>query len=130
MSSLMRAKKCPFSVNRNQSEEMSHRMLRLKKRSGEIQTTKDFGQHETPKRHQCPDIAERSSQLDKLFNSRKFTKEVHLKPSDVGYGKPQEGTETEARGKKAHESISNEIIEMAELIWEHGQMTGENIKKE
>ena len=78
-----------------------------------------------PKRQQCSEIAELTSQLSKKLNPSHFTQEVHLKPSDPGYGKPQEGTETAARGKKAHENISGEIVEMAEIIWEHGQITGQ-----
>ena len=77
-----------------------------------------------PKKQQSSEIAEISSQLSKKLNPTHFTQEVHLKPSDPGYGTPQEGTKTAVRGKKAHDNISNEIIEMAELIWEHGRMTG------
>ena len=51
---------------------------------------------------------------------------MHLKPSDPGYGEPLEGTETAARGKEAHEKISGEIVEMAEIIWENGQRNVED----
>ena len=34
------------------------------------------------------------------------------------------GTKTEARGRKAHDDISREIIELCEVIWMHGQQTG------
>ena len=78
-----------------------------------------------PKKQQCSEIAELASQLNKNLHPFHFTQEGHLKPSDPGYGKPQEGTETAARGKKAHENISSEILEMAEILWEHGQITGQ-----
>ena len=110
---------------RRQSEEISHRMSRLSTKSKKISDHKQVS--EPPKRRQCSEIAELTSQLNKKLNPTHFTKEVHLKPSDPGYGKPQEGTQTAARGKKAHENISSEIVEMSEIIWEHGQMTGQII---
>ena len=109
---------------RRQADEISHRMSRLSLKSTKlISDTKQ--QSVRPKRQQCSEIAELTSQLNKKLHPSHFTQEVHLKPSDPGYGKPQEGTETAARGKKAHENISGEIVEMAEIIWEHGQITGQ-----
>ena len=109
---------------KRQTDEISHRMLRLSTKCNKLGT--DPKQNSVrPKKKQCSEIAELSSQLHKKLNPTNFTQEVHLKPSDPGYGTPQVGTETAARGKKAHENISNEIVEMAEMIWEHGQMTGE-----
>ena len=35
-----------------------------------------------------------------------------IKPGDINYGKPVAGSKTEARGRKAHERISNEIVEL------------------
>ena len=35
-----------------------------------------------------------------------------LKKGDANYGKPVAGSKTEARAKKAHERISNEIVEL------------------
>ena len=81
---------------------------------------------EPPKRRQCSEIAKLSSELTAKLNPTHFTQEVHLKPSDPGYGEPLEGTETAARGKEAHEKISGEIVEMAEIIWENGQRNGED----
>ena len=81
---------------------------------------------EPPKRRQCSEIAKLSSELTAKLNPSHFTREVHLKPSDPGYGEPLEGTETAARGKEAHEKISSEIVEMAEIIWENGQRNGED----
>ena len=109
---------------RRQSEEISHRMSRLSNKSNKVDS-KNKQVYEAPKRRQCSEIAKLTSQLDQKLHPTHFTQEVHLKPSDPGYGKPQEGTETAARGKKAHEHISSEIVEMSEIIWEHGQMTGE-----
>ena len=109
---------------RRQADEISHRMSRLSLKSNKL--ISDTKQHSVrPKRQQCSEIAELTSQLNKKLHPSHFTQEVHLKPSDPGYGKPQEGTETAARGKKAHENVSGEIVEMAEIIWEHGQITGQ-----
>ena len=108
---------------RRQAEDISHRMSRLSSKYNKTDSTHG-GQTVRPKKQQCSEIAELTSQLSKKLNPTNFTKEVHLRPSDPGYGTPQEGTKTAVRGRRAHESISKEIIEMAELIWEHGQMTG------
>ena len=43
-----------------------------------------------------------------------------MKKSDPNYGKPVEGSKTEARGKKAHERISHEIIELCSVIEDNG----------
>ena len=109
---------------KRQTDEISHRMSRLSTKCNKLGTDPKLTSVR-PKKKQCSEIAELSSQLHKKLNPTNFTQEVHLKPSDPGYGTPQVGTETAARGKKAHENISNEIVEMAEMIWEHGQMTGE-----
>jgi hypothetical protein len=34
------------------------------------------------------------------------------------------GTKTAARGRKAHQHVSKEIVELCEVIWNHGQMKG------
>ena len=108
---------------RRQAEEITHRMSRLSTKCNKnVSDTKEHTAR--PKKQQCSEIAEISSQLSKKLNPTHFTREVHLKPSDPGYGTPQEGTETAVRGRRAHQNISNEIVELAELIWEHGQMTG------
>ena len=83
-----------------------------------------------PKKRQSSDIAGLLSKLDKKFNSPQFTDEVHLKPGDPGYGTPKEGTKTAARGRKAHGDISEEIVKLCQVIWDHGQETGLHLKKE
>ena len=42
------------------------------------------------------------------------------KKSDPNYGTPVAGSKTEARGKKAHERISHEIIELCSVIEDNG----------
>lgn len=59
-----------------------------------------------------------------------FTDEVHLKKDDPNYGRPLEGTKTAARGRKAHEHVSKEIIELCEIIWTHGQIRGYSTEDE
>lgn len=46
----------------------------------------------------------------------KFTQEAKCDKSETEYGTPQEGTLTAFRGKKAHQSISREIVELCEVI--------------
>lgn len=65
------------------------------------------------------------SRLNSQSQGKQFTQEVHLKPGDPDYGKPQEGTRTAARGRNAHQHISGEIVELCEVIWAHGHMTGQ-----
>jgi hypothetical protein len=54
----------------------------------------------------------------------KFTQESHFKRSDAEYGKPQEGTKTAARGKKAHQAISGEIVELCQVIEANARIAG------
>merc|ERR1711892_765378 len=54
----------------------------------------------------------------------KFTQEVHLKKSYAEYGKPQEGTKTAARGRKAHQAISGEIVELCQVIDMNARIQG------
>eukprot|EP00090_Calanus_glacialis_P043326 TRINITY_DN76690_c0_g1_i1.p1 TRINITY_DN76690_c0_g1~~TRINITY_DN76690_c0_g1_i1.p1 ORF type:complete len:154 (-),score=36.65 TRINITY_DN76690_c0_g1_i1:62-523(-) len=56
----------------------------------------------------------------------KFTQESHFKKSDAEYGKPQEGTKTAARGRKAHQAISGEIVELCQVIQANARITGED----
>ena len=46
-----------------------------------------------------------------------------IKRGDANYGKPVAGSKTEARGKKAHERISNEIVELCAIIEDNGIKT-------
>jgi len=46
----------------------------------------------------------------------KFSQDAHCNKYDKEYGTPQEGTQTAFRGKKAHQSISREIVELCEVI--------------
>ena len=43
---------------------------------------------------------------------------THNRPST--YGTPVEGSKTEQRGRKAHERLSKEILELCEIIGEVG----------
>ena len=54
----------------------------------------------------------------------RFTQETQLKPSDAGYGTPQEGTKTAARGRKAHQAISGEIVELCQVIEANARISG------
>ena len=117
---------CSEVPKRRQSEDIAHRMSRLSSKSSKSSKKYPDKTQPTgpPRRRQCSEIAKLKSLLDEKLHPAHFTQEVHLNPSDPGYGKPQEGTETAERGKKAHEEISSEIVEMCEVVWEHGHMTG------
>eukprot|EP00092_Neocalanus_flemingeri_P012306 GFUD01013264.1.p1 GENE.GFUD01013264.1~~GFUD01013264.1.p1 ORF type:complete len:158 (+),score=35.57 GFUD01013264.1:137-610(+) len=70
------------------------------------------------------------SQVPGKSKLSRFTQEVHLKKSDAEYGKPQEGTQTAARGRKAHQAISGEIVELCQVIEANARIPGsdENCK--
>jgi len=53
----------------------------------------------------------------------KFTEETKCDKSQSEYGTPQEGTLTAARGKKAHQSISREVVELCEVIEMNSRIT-------
>ena len=120
-----------FNVPENVDEKKSRRRSDLMEcRMSQIlnKTNEDTGTQRKisnpPKKRQSSDIAGLLSKLDKKFNSSQFTDEVHLKPGDPGYGKPKEGTKTAARGRKAHSDISEEIVRLCEVIWDHAKESG------
>ena len=43
-----------------------------------------------------------------------------LKKGDKNYGKPVEGSKTEARGRLAHQRVLNEIVELCSVIEDNG----------
>eukprot|EP00092_Neocalanus_flemingeri_P032405 GFUD01035239.1.p1 GENE.GFUD01035239.1~~GFUD01035239.1.p1 ORF type:complete len:238 (-),score=69.36 GFUD01035239.1:14-727(-) len=110
------------TVTRKKTSLIDFKMANLFDKSAETSEPKKYSG--PPKKRQSSDIAGLLSKLDKKFNSPQFTDEVHLKPGDPGYGQPKEGTKTAARGRKAHEDISEEIVKLCQVIWDHGQLTG------
>ena len=77
-----------------------------------------------PKRIMSPEIAKLSGQINDKLNPTMFTKEAHLSKTDPGYGTPQAGTLTEARGKRAHRDICVEVVDMCQVIWDHAIRSG------
>jgi len=75
-----------------------------------------------PTKRQSSEISNLMSQL--MSKKQVYTNEVHLSKEDPGYGTPLEGTKTAARGRKAVDHVSKEIVELCEVIWTHGQMKG------
>ncbi|KAF7495567.1 Actin-binding Rho-activating protein [Sarcoptes scabiei] len=49
-----------------------------------------------------------------------------LSKEDPNYGKPVEGSKTEARGKQAAQLIANEIKLLTEIITKHGKMNDDD----
>jgi hypothetical protein len=49
------------------------------------------------------------------------TKAKHLKPGDPGYGRPPEGSQSEARAAKASDWVDNEIDKLLKVISENGK---------
>ena len=49
------------------------------------------------------------------------------KKGDSNYGTPVAGSKTEARGKKAHERVSNEIVELCAIIQDNGTKSGDEV---
>ena len=107
---------------RRKSDLLEYKMTKLFDKPADTSVTRKLSA--PPMKRQSSDIASLLSKLDKKFNSPQFTDEVHLKPGDPGYGTPKEGTKTAARGRKAHGDISEEIVKLCQVIWDHGQETG------
>jgi len=49
------------------------------------------------------------------------TKARHLKPGDPGYGRPPEGSQSEARAAKASDWVDNEIDKLIKVITDNGK---------
>jgi hypothetical protein len=49
------------------------------------------------------------------------TKAKHLKPGDPGYGRPPEGSQSEARAAKASDWVDNEIDKLLKVISDNGK---------
>lgn len=49
------------------------------------------------------------------------TKAKHLKPGDPGYGRPPEGSQSEARAAKASDWVDNEIDKLIKVITDNGK---------
>jgi len=96
----------------------------IKSRLNKNKDTKVIQVTETPRRHLSPEIAKLSGQISDKFNSTTFTRESRLKKSDPGYGTPQEGSLTAARGQQAHVDICVEVVDMCQVIWDHAIMSG------
>ena len=90
---------------------------------------------------------------NKLKKPSIFSGELHLQPTDPGYGTPQvmcdlscdlttdllcdlttdlatdlclvlqEGSLTAERGQQAHRDIAREVVDMCQVIWDHALMT-------
>jgi len=110
---------------RRQTEEIEHRLGRLARKRVEAQAKAAESLPFPPLKKQGTEILDLMSRLSSQAKGQQFTQEVHLKPGDPGYGRPQEGTKTAARGRNAHQHISGEIVELCEVIRAHGRMTGQ-----
>ena len=59
--------------------------------------------------------------LEDAMTNQGFVKDVgKMRRDDPNYGKPQEGTKTAERGRKAHKHIQKEIVELCEMIYMYG----------
>jgi len=110
---------------RRKSEDIDYRLGRLARKRVEAQAKAAESLPGPPLKKQGAEISDLMSRLSSQAKGQQFTQEVHLKPGDPGYGKPQEGTKTAARGRNAHQHISGEIVELCEVISLHGRMTGQ-----
>ena len=71
-----------------------------------------------------PEICSLMSQLSAKFETLSPSVKDHLTPCDPGYGTPVEGSETAYRGRKAHDQIAREIIELCQIITMYGDKRG------
>ena len=78
----------------------------------------------TKPRKPSPEICSLMTKLNaKLETLSPYVKD-HLTPCDPGYGTPVEGSETACRGRKAHDQIAREIIELCQIITMYGEKRG------
>ncbi|RWS00137.1 actin-binding Rho-activating protein-like protein [Dinothrombium tinctorium] len=64
----------------------------------------------------------RKKQLENPFSEWEGPRPVNkLDKSDENYGRPVEGSKTDLRGKKAHESVSNEVRVLCQMIKDYGE---------
>lgn len=63
-------------------------------------------------------IKERMNMLEQAMSKDNFVKSMEkpMDKDDPNYGKPQEGTKTAERGKKAQTHVHKEILELCEVI--------------
>ena len=70
------------------------------------------------------------SQLTAKLDTLSPTTTVPLTPCDPDYGTPREGSDTALRGRKAHNQIAREIIELCQIITKYGQKKGRNMSQQ
>jgi hypothetical protein len=78
-------------------------------------------------RKPSPEICSLMMQLSAKLETLSPSDKDHLTPCDPGYGTPVEGSVTACRGRKAHNQIAREIIELCQIITMYGQKRGKNI---
>ena len=110
--------------NANTVKEIDHILSRLNRNKNK-NASDNLKKHEiVPKRQLSPEIAKLTGQLQDKFNPEIFPRETHLNKTDPGYGTPQEGSLTAARGQQAHRDICTEVVDMCQIIWDHATMSG------
>ena len=72
------------------------------------------------KRVVSPEIEKLSGQIQGKLAPAPLSQ---LSRTDPGYGTPQEGSLTAARGQQAHRDICTEVVDMCQVIWDHATMS-------
>jgi hypothetical protein len=74
------------------------------------------------RRTHSADIKERMRMLESAMTKTNFVQDVLVLPEKghPDYGRPQEGTRTAERGKRAQTHVHKEILELCELIYTNG----------
>ena len=75
-------------------------------------------------RKPSPEICSLMIQLSAKLETLSPSVKDHLTPCDPGYGTPVEGSDTACRGRKAHNQIAREIIELCQIITMYGEKRG------
>ncbi len=93
----------------------SERTAQLEKKHRKL----SFRQQQRPTRRLNEGVKERQRLLEEAMTKDNFVKcrTEALDPKDPGYGKPQEGSRTAERGKKAHKHVHREILELCEVSY-------------
>ncbi len=105
------------NISQNRSE-VHHIMAKLTKNKEKHSPMRKSPQ--ILKRVVSPEIEKLSGQIQGKLAPAPFSQ---LSRCDPGYGTPQEGSLTAARGQQAHRDICTEVVDMCQVIWDHATMS-------
>ena len=102
------------------SSEVHHIMAKLTKNKERQSSAIMRKPPQILKRVVSPEIEKLSGQIQGKLAPAPSSQ---LSRTDPGYGTPQEGSLTAARGQQAHRDICTEVVDMCQVIWDHATMS-------